>query len=104
MLLGLTVSSAAASDTSELYQYEGVLGDEIGLEALGYNLGNPVAISKDTYGYYYVADLANNRILKLNSLFQCVDTLDGVDMPIFVYVDNQNHILVNEMGTHMVKK
>lgn len=87
-----------------MYQYAGVLGDDTGASSPQYNLGNPVAISKDTYGYYYVADLANNRILKLNSSFSCVSILDGVDMPIFVYVDNGNNILVNEMGTNLIKK
>lgn len=102
---GLTLAGAAATEhPSALYQYAGVMGEDLGKTPPGYNMGNPVAISKDSYGYYYVADLANNRILKLNSSYQCVDTLDGVDMPIFVYVDNGNNILVNEMGTHKVKK
>ncbi len=99
-----TTGASAAEHPSALYEYAGVIGDDLGKTPPGYNMGNPVAISKDTFGYYYVADLANNRILKLNSSFQCVDTLDGVDMPIFVYVDNSNNILVNEMGTHKVKK
>lgn len=59
-----------------MYQYAGVLGNDTGASSPQYNMGNPVAISKDTYGYYYVADLANNRILKLNSAFSCVSILD----------------------------
>lgn len=102
--LQLPVGAMAADHTSTLYQYAGSLGDTLGEESPQYNLGNPVAISKDSYGYYYVADLANNRILKLDSSFKCVETINDVDMPIFVYVDNNDYILVNEMGTHKIKK
>ena len=105
LCMNFMATGAFAEDQfSSIYEYAGVIGSDVGKMPPEYNMGNPVAISKDTYGYYYVADLANNRILKLNSSFQCVDTLDGVDMPIFVYVDNSNNILVNEMGTHTVKK
>lgn len=95
---------AATEHPSARYEYAGVMGDDLGQLPPKYNMGNPVAISKDTRGYYYVADLSNNRILKLNSSFQCVDTLDGIDMPLFVYVDNSNNIIVNELGTNKVKK
>ncbi len=100
----LLCAGAAASEPSALYEYAGVLGSGVGKTQPDYNLGNPVAISKDTYGYYYVADMANNRILKLNSSFRCVDSITGIDMPLFVYVDNANNILVCELGSNTIKK
>ncbi|MPL99397.1 hypothetical protein SDC9_45615 [bioreactor metagenome] len=103
LLLVSCMPCALATDSS-LYQYSGVIGESAGTASPGYTLGNPVAISKSSSGYYYVADLANNRVLKLNSSFQRVATLEGIDMPIFVYVDNDDNVLVNEMGTNLVKK
>ena len=44
-------AGAAASEPSALYEYAGVLGSDVGKTQPDYNLGNPVAISKDTYGY-----------------------------------------------------
>lgn len=105
VLLLVSISPCAfATDPSSLYQYSGVIGDAEGTASPGYTLGNPVAISRSSTGYYYVADLANNRILKLNTSFQRVATLNGIDMPIFVYVDNDDNVLVNEMGTNLIKK
>lgn len=75
-ILLLIPVGAATGHPSTMYQYAGVLGNDTGASSPQYNMGNPVAISKDTYGYYYVADLANNRILKLNSAFSCVSILD----------------------------
>lgn len=105
MCMGLTCAGASAAEQpSGLYEYAGVMGDDLGKMPPGYNMGNPVAISKDSYGYHYVADLSNNRILKLDTSYRCVDTLEDLDMPIFVYVDNSNNILVNEMGTNKIRK
>jgi hypothetical protein len=105
VLLLVSISPCAfATDPSSLYQYSGVIGDAEGTASPGYTLGNPVAISRSSTGYYYVADLANTRILKLNASFQRVATLNGIDMPIFVYVDNDDNVLVNEMGTNLIKK
>ncbi len=95
--------SYASASSSNYYEYAGIIG-EAEDPSSGYMLGNPVAISKDSSGYYYVADLANNRILKLNSSLQKVDVLENLDMPIFVYVDNDDNILVSEMGTNKIKK
>lgn len=95
---------AAAAQPSSLYAYAGVLGSDVGKDPPDYNLGNPVAITKDTQGSYYVADLANNRVLKLDSAFRCTAALTGVDMPLFVYADNDDNILVCELGTNSVKK
>lgn len=104
LLLASVSPLVLAAGPSALYEYSGVIGDTEGTDSPGYTLGNPVAISRNSEGYYYVADLANNRILKLNSSFQRVATLDGIDMPIFVYVDNDDNVLVNEMGTNKIKK
>lgn len=102
--VGASTVDADGGYASSMYSYAGVLGDDLGETIPGYTLGNPVAISKDSQGYYYVADIAGNRILKLNSSFVCVDVLNGIDLPIFVYVDNNDYVLVNEMGTHKIKK
>jgi len=94
---------SAADYTSNTYEYAGYFGDSND-PVNGYVLGNPVGIAKDSFGYFYVADMANGRIVKLNSLFQKVDTIENIDMPLFVYVDNNDYILVNELGTNMILK
>ena len=97
-------SPAAAADyTSDTYQYAGMFGNSSDL-INGYTLGNPVGIAKDSNGYFYVADMANNRILKLNSAMQKVDSITDIDMPLFVYVDNNDYILVNELGSNKILK
>ena len=95
--------ASAADHTSATYQYAGVIGESTD-PGNGYVLGNPVAISKDSNGYFYVADMANGRIVKLNGAFQKVGTIEGINMPLFVYVDNDDYILVNELGTNMILK
>jgi len=94
---------ANATDESSYYGYAGTIGEASDPED-GYMLGNPVAISEDTFGSFYVADLANNRIVKLNSSMEKVATIENIDLPIFVYVDNSNNILVSEMGTNRILK
>lgn len=101
LILILLASTAFATTP---YNYAGQIGVTSGAAAPGYTLGNPVAISKDTNGNYFVADLANNRVVKLNSSMQRIATLDGIDMPLFVYVDKDNNVLVNELGTNKIKK
>lgn len=88
---------------SDTYEYAGSFGESTD-PTNGYTLGNPVGIAKDSFGYFYVADMANGRILKLNGLFQKVDSIENIDMPLFVYVDNDDYILVNELGTNMILK
>lgn len=93
----------AADYTSNTYEYAGMFGnssDPIG----GYTLGNPVGIAKDSNGYFYVADMGNGRILKLNSAMKKVDSITDIDMPLFVYVDNDDYILVNELGSNRILK
>lgn len=99
-ILTLTFQPAAAA--SEYYEYAGSFGESS--DGSGYTLGNPVAISKDSSGYYYVADIANNRIVKLNSSMQKVATLDNINMPLFVYADNSDNILICELGTNKILK
>lgn len=100
----LIAPASAANYESDYYSYAGVLGDDPGPEAPDYTLGNPVAISKNSLGQYYVADMANGRIIKLNSSLDQIDELSGIDMPLFVYVDNQDNVLVNELGSHKILK
>jgi DNA-binding beta-propeller fold protein YncE len=100
---GLTVQASAAGD-SAYFAYEGVLGDDPGPSAPSYTLGNPVGLAKDSDGNYFVADIAGGRVLKLNSNYQQTDEISGIDMPLFVYVDNDDNILINELGTHSILK
>ena len=93
----------AVDYTSSTYEYAGSFGESTD-PANGYVLGNPVGIAKDSLGYFYVADMANGRIVKLNSQFRKVDTIENIDMPLFVYVDNNDYILVNELGTNKILK
>lgn len=105
MCLGfLVVPASAAGYDSDYYEYAGVFGDDPGPSAPSYTLGNPVGIAKNSSGQYYVADMANGRIIKLNSSFQQIGELSGIDMPLFVYVDNSDNVLVNELGTHSILK
>lgn len=98
------VNQASATDyPSNTYVYTGTIGESSD-PINGYVLGNPVAIAKDSCGFFYVADMANGRIVKLNSLMQKVDTIENIDMPLFVYVDNDDYILVNELGTNKILK
>lgn len=76
---------------SDTYEYAGSFGESTD-PTNGYTLGNPVGIAKDSFGYFYVADMANGRILKLNGLFQKVDSIENIDMPLFVYVDNDDYM------------
>lgn len=99
LLTSLTVAGASYAG----YEYAGAIGAESDPHN-GYILGTPVAISKDSNGYFYVADMANGRILKLNSSMQKVDAIENIDMPLFVYVDNDDYILVNELGSNKVLK
>lgn len=101
LMLLITLTAANASYSG--YEYAGVIGQESD-PLNGYVLGTPVAISKDSNGYFYVADMANGRILKLNSGMQKVDTIENIDMPLFVYVDNNDYILVNELGSNKILK
>lgn len=94
----------AAYGSSAHYVYAGVIGNDPGPSAPNYTLGNPVGIAKDSRGFYYVADLSNGRIVKLNSSLQQVGKITGIDMPLFVYVDNDDYILVNELGTNRILK
>lgn len=94
---------SAADYTSDTYEYAGSFGQSTD-PTYGYVLGNPVGIAKDSFDYFYVADMANGRIVKLNSQFQKVATIENIDMPLFVYVDNNDYILVNELGTNRILK
>lgn len=75
----------------------------IGAES-GYILSTPTSIDKDNNGNYYIADLANNRVLKLDRNMNKVAQIDDLDMPITVYIDNQGNILICELGTHKIVK
>lgn len=103
VLLILVLLASTVFATSP-YNYAGQIGVNAGPAAPDYMLGNPVAISKDSSGNYFVADIANNRVIKLNSSMDRIATLDGIDMPLFVYVDKDDNVLVNELGTNKVKK
>lgn len=100
----LIAPASAANDKSNRYSYAGVFGADPGPAAPNYTLGNPVGIAKNSLNQYYVADIANGRIIKLDSSFRQIDQLSGIDMPLFVYVDNQGNVLVNELGTHSILK
>lgn len=100
----LTVPASAAGYDSDHYSYAGVFGADPGPAAPNYTLGNPVGIAKNSQNQYYVADMANGRIIKLDSSLRQIGQLSGIDMPLFVYVDNQDNVLVNELGTHSVLK
>ncbi len=69
-----------------------------------YTLATPVALACDSQNNYYVADLANNRVLKLNSNLEKIDSINGIDMPLFVYVDKDDNILVCELSSNSIKK
>ena len=97
-------SQVQAYPQSDSYQYIGEFGNNVSESSTNYTLGNPVGISKDSLGFYYVADMANNRIVKLNRSMDKVTTIENIDMPLFVYVDNQDNILVCELGTNKIKK
>ncbi len=48
--------------------------------------------------------MANNRIVILDFYYKKIGTIDDIDMPIFVYIDRNDNILVNEMATHRILK
>ena len=48
--------------------------------------------------------MANNRIVKLDVNMDKIDELTGIDMPLYVYVDNDDNILVCELGSNMILK
>ncbi|ERJ79526.1 NHL repeat protein [Peptostreptococcaceae bacterium oral taxon 113 str. W5053] len=69
-----------------------------------YILSTPTSIDKDQQGNYYIADLANNRILKLDCYMNKIGEIQNLDMPITVFIDAQQNILICELGTHKVVK
>lgn len=103
MLVLITATFVSASSSS-YYEYTGAIGTNIGASTPDYTLGNPVGISKDSFGNYFIADMANGRILKLNENFEQIAVLNGIDMPLYVYVDNNDDVLVLELGTNSVQK
>ncbi len=104
IIMSVVMSNLVFVNAASSYTFSGKLGNEV-IETNGqYTFGTPVAIAKDSNNFYYVADLANNRIVKLNYSMEFVTTIDNINMPLFVYVDNQDNILVSELGTNKIKK
>lgn len=72
---------------------------------------NPVALSKDSEGNIYVADMGNNRIVKLSSTgsllqkFGSLGTGEGqFDTPFGVAIDNNGDILVADTANYRIQK
>ena len=68
-----------------------------------YILSTPTSIDKDQQGNYYIADLANNRILKLDCYMNKIGEIQNLDMPITVFIDAQQNILIYEYLIHKSK-
>ncbi len=86
------------------YDFEYLMSISSEQEGNSFVLQTPTSIDRDEQGNYYVADLANDRIVILNSQMQKIGQISELDMPITVYIDNQQNIIICELGSHKVIK
>lgn len=107
LLVGLlffcTVNFLSYSE-NQTYLFQKSVGNWNADSQFGYTMGTPVGIYKNSKNHYYVADMANGRILVLDRYMNKIDTINHIDMPLYVYVDNEDNVLVCELGTNSILK
>lgn len=107
----LIIISTSASYAA--YTFNRTIGEDLSLAETADScyFNNPVALSKDSSGNVYVADMGNHRIVKLdgqgNIIGKYGDLGNGngqFDTPFGVAVDNFGNILVADTANHRIQK
>lgn len=88
-----------------------IVEHEISGVLFGQKINRPHSLTIDNYGYLYIVDAGNNRILKLDSLYKPVAEIGGqghqaglLDLPQFISIDNNLHLIVGEEGNRRISR
>ncbi len=107
MIAVLLICSTAAVSAYSAEEIWGVQ-QEAGGQVI---FNNPVALAKDTQGNIYVADMGNNRIVKLSDSGSLIGTFGSLgtgegqfDTPFGVAVDNDGNIVIADTANNRIQK
>ena len=74
-------------------------------------INRPYSMTVDNYGNIYIVDAGNNRLLKLDSLYNPIAEMGGqghqaglLDLPQFISIDNNLNLVVSEEGNRRISR